>query len=119
MLYDLFFDKDFADVKRLVRDSHPYQIVKGEGKDTIIINALGVAEDDIKIEVKPDGERTFLYIEGSTKNSLSNEEYSFKNRFSINRLKIEGINYSTKDGLLYIDIIYKETPAIEIPITRG
>ena len=37
----------------MISDSHPYQIIKGDNKDTIIINALGIKEDDIKIELKP------------------------------------------------------------------
>ena len=32
MFYDLFFDKDFAKVNRAIRDSHPYQILKDNGK---------------------------------------------------------------------------------------
>ena len=35
MFYDLFFDKDFAKVNRAIRDSHPYQILKDDGKDVI------------------------------------------------------------------------------------
>ena len=72
MFYDLFFDKEFATVNRLIKDSHPYSIVKGEGKDTIIINALGVAQEDIKVEIKPVDDRAYLYIQGETKNSITN-----------------------------------------------
>ena len=50
MFYDLFFDKDFAKVNRTIRDSHPYQILKDDGKDVIVLNALGIAEEDIRSE---------------------------------------------------------------------
>jgi HSP20 family molecular chaperone IbpA len=118
MFYDLFFDKEFATVNRLIKDSHPYSIVKGEGKDTIIINALGVAQEDIKVEIKPVDDRAYLYIQGETKNSITNTKYSFSNRFSINKIKVKEINYSSENGLLYVDVIYKEEPTIEIPITQ-
>lgn len=122
MFYDLFFDKEFAKVNRMIRDSHPYQIVNGEGKDTIIVNALGVAEEDIKITIKPnryDERTTYLYIEGETDNLITGTKYSISNRFTINKLKIKEIIYSAKDGLLYIDVLYIDEPVIEIPIYRG
>lgn len=122
MFYDLFFDKEFAKVNRMIRDSHPYQIVNGEGKDTIIVNALGVAEEDIKITIKPnryDERTTYLYIEGETDNLITGTKYSISNRFTINKLKIKEIKYSAKDGLLYIEVIYIDEPVIEIPIYRG
>ena len=121
MFYDLFFDKEFAKVNRMIRDSHPYQIVNGEGKDTIVINALGVSEDDIKITLKPskyDDRTTYLYIEGETDNKITGTKYSIENRFTINKLKVKEIKYSAKDGLLYIDVIYIDEPVIEIPIYR-
>ena len=121
MFYDLFFDKEFAKVNRMIRDSHPYQIVNGESKDTIVINALGVSEDDIKITLKPskyDDRTTYLYIEGETDNKITGTKYSIENRFTINKLKVKEIKYSAKDGLLYIDVIYIDEPVIEIPIYR-
>lgn len=121
MFYDLFFDKEFAKVNRMIRDSHPYQIVNGEGKDTIVINALGVSEDNIKITLKPskyDDRTTYLYIEGETDNKITGTKYSIENRFTINKLKVKEIKYSAKDGLLYIDVIYIDEPVIEIPIYR-
>ena len=121
MFYDLFFDKEFAKVNRMIRDSHPYQIVNGEGKDTIVVNALGVSEDDIKITLKPskyDDRTTYLYIEGEPDNKITGTKYSIENRFTINKLKVKEIKYSAKDGLLYIDVIYIDEPVIEIPIYR-
>jgi HSP20 family molecular chaperone IbpA len=119
MFYDLFFDKGFADVNRVIKDNHPYQIINGENKDTIIINALGVSEDNIKIDIKSEGDRAYLQIDGNTHNEITNEDYSFKNRFSINKLKVKEVKYYSKDGLLYIDVIYKETPIVEIPISKN
>ncbi len=121
MFYDLFFDKEFAKVNRMIRDSHPYQIVNGEGKDIIIINALGVSEDDIKITLKPskyDDRTTYLYIEGETDNKITGTKYSIENRFTINKLKVKEIKYSAKDGLLYIEVMYIDEPVIDIPIYR-
>ena len=121
MFYDIFFDKEFAKVNRMIRDSHPYQIIKQEDKDTIVINALGVSEDDVKIQIKPskyDDRTTYLYIEGETDNEITGTKYSISNRFTINKLKVQEIKYFAKDGLLYIDVLYKEEPSIEIPISK-
>lgn len=121
MFYDLLFDKSFSEVNRFIRDSHPYQIINGEGKDTVVINALGVDENDIKIEIKADkynDDSNYLYIEGSTENEIAGTTYSFKNRFGINKLKVKEIQYYTKDGLLYIEINYVEEPTVEIPISK-
>lgn len=119
--FDLIWDKEFSKVNRMISDSHPYQIIKGDNKDTIIINALGIKEDDIKIELKPskyDDRTTYLVIEGETENDITNTKYSISNRFSINKLKVKKIEYGTKDGLLYIDVVYNEEPEIEIPISK-
>lgn len=121
MLYDLFFDKDFSSVNRLIRDSHPYQILKEEGKDVIVLNALGVSEKDIQIEIKgsdKEDRTNYLYIKGETKNEITGTDCSISNRFSLNRAKVKEIKYECKDGLLYIDIFYKEEPIKEIPISR-
>ena len=121
MFYDLLFDKSFSEVNRFIRDSHPYQIINGNGKDIVVINALGVDEDDIKIEIKADkynSDSNYLYIEGSTENETTGTTYSFKNRFGINKLKVKEIKYYTKDGLLYIEIQYVEEPTVEIPISK-
>lgn len=121
MLYDLFFDKDFSSVNRLIKDSHPYQIIKDDKKDIIVLNALGVAEKDIKIEVKRSdlNDRTnYLYIEGETKNEITGTDYSISNRFTLNRSKVKEIKYECKDGLLYIDVFYKEEAIKEIPISK-
>lgn len=122
MFYDLFFDKEFAKVNRMIRDTHPYQIVRGEGKDTIIINALGVNEDDFEIEIKPnryDERTTYLCIKGETENAITETKYSIENRFTINKLKVKEIKYYAKDGLLYIDVYYIDEPAVDIPIYKG
>jgi HSP20 family molecular chaperone IbpA len=121
MFYDLFFDKDFAKVNRAIRDSHPYQILKDEGKDVIVLNALGIAEEDIKVEVKQstyDDRTNYLYITGETDNEITGTKYSISNRFTLNRLKVKEIKYECKDGLLYVDVFYKTEPVKEIPISK-
>lgn len=121
MFYDIFFDKEFAKVNRMIRDSHPYQIIKSDNKDTVVINALGVDENDVKIQIKPskyDDRTTYLYIEGETDNEITGTKYSISNRFTINRLKVKEIQYSAKDGLLYIDVLYINEPVVEIPISK-
>lgn len=121
MFLDLLYDKNFSSANRLIKDSHPYQIIKGDNKDTIVINALGVSEKDITVEIKPstyDDRTNYLYISGETDNEKTNTKYSFSNRFSLNKLKVKEIKYEAIDGLLYIDIYYIEDPAIEIPISR-
>lgn len=122
MFMDLLWDKEFAKVNRMIRDSHPYQIVNGEGKDTIIVNALGISMDDIKITIKPsryDDRTTYLYIEGETDNVVTGTKYSISNRFTINKLKVKEIKYYAKDGLLYIEVMYIDEPVVEIPIYKG
>lgn len=121
MFYDLFFDKDFAKVNRTIRDSHPYQILKDDRKDVIILNALGIAEEDIKVEVKQstyDDRTNYLYITGETDNEITGTKYSISNRFTLNRLKVKEIKYECKDGLLYVDVFYKTEPVKEIPISK-
>lgn len=121
MFYDLFFDKEFAKVNRTIRDSHPYQILKDEGKDVIVLNALGIAEEDIKVEVKQsayDSRTNYLYITGETDNEITGTKYSISNRFTLNRLKVKEIKYECKDGLLYVDVFYKTEPVKEIPISK-
>lgn len=121
MLYDLLWDRSFASANRLIKDSHPYQIIDEGNKKIIIINALGIAEEDIKVDVKVEtysNTKKYLYVEGETKNEIAGTTYSFSNRFSFDSSKVEEIKYNCKDGLLYIELFYKEEPVREIPISR-
>lgn len=121
MFHDIFWDKEFAKVNRMISDSHPYRIFKEKGKDNIVINALGIKEEDIKISLKDsqyDDRTTFLVIEGETENKITNTKYSISNRFTINKLKIKEIHYKSEDGLLYLEIVYNEEKEIDIPIYK-
>lgn len=89
-----------------------------EDKITIIQEAYGVSEDNISVEVVKEYGAAFLKVKGSTKNDVLNATFEFSNSFRIDPDTIKEINYKSKDGLLYIDLVKKEPEKPSIKISK-
>lgn len=113
MSRDLFdfladFDKGFYRFSRPTKDMNPYRIVHNDNKISIVINAVGVKKDDIKISIERLNGRDYLVVNGETKNQVLETSYSINLRFIINPESIENIEWYVEDGLLYIDCFTKQ-----------
>lgn len=119
-LIDLFFtnpldwDKNSYKFNREEKDMHPYSI--NNQKDRVIIthNILGIDKNDLKLTLSTENKVTYISIEGNTKDTLTNQNYSISSRFSLdaNELELDKISSKAENGLLYIIIPKKvELPA--------
>ena len=118
-LIDLFFtnpldwDKNSYKFNREEKDMHPYSI--NNQKDRVIIthNILGINKNDLKLTLSTENKVTYISIEGNTKDTLTNQNYSISSRFSLdaNELELDKISSKAENGLLYIIIPKK----VELP----
>jgi HSP20 family molecular chaperone IbpA len=118
MLFD--FDRDFYRFTRNLKDMYPYEIIRRDNDNEVIVvhNVVGLSKDDIKISVDRDNEYDYLVIAGERKNEVTDKIYKVDSRFIINLDDIDsnGVEYKVEDGLLYIYIKFKtpEKPNINI-----
>lgn len=118
MLFD--FDRDFYRFTRNLKDMYPYEIIRRNNDNEVIVvhNVVGLSKDDIKISVDRDNEYDYLVIAGERKNEVTDKIYKVDSRFIINLDDIDsnGVEYKVEDGLLYIYIKFKtpEKPNINI-----
>lgn len=105
---------------RPILDSKPYQIIKDKDgkKSTIVFNALGIPKDDIKISVERQKGQDYLTISGETKNELSNKTYNVSGQFVIDSNEVSEIDWDCKDGLLTVEIKFKEPEKSKIKINQ-
>lgn len=118
MLFD--FDRDFYRFTRNLKDMYPYEIIRRDNDNEVIVvhNVVGLSKDDIKISVDRDNEYDYLVIAGERKNEVTDKIYKVDSRFIINLDDIDsdGVEYKVEDGLLYIYIKFKtpEKPNINV-----
>lgn len=110
------WDKDFYSFNRSTKDMYPYEIVRKENKNIIVFNALGLPKECIKVDFDKNRGTDYLVISGETKNEVTNKTYSVNGRFSIDSNQIKDIEWYVKDGLLYVEVSFKqpEKPKINI-----
>lgn len=116
-LSDRFFVTPWRDFEDLMEITFPivdkkHEVIDIENGKRILIDIPGRTKDNINIELKDD----YLTVSG---NKLEKEEGRFFKRSSssqfsyswnINGFDQESIDASTKDGVLSIDLKYKEEP---------
>ena len=101
---------------RVTSNKKPYTIKKDEDKCVIIHEALGIPEEEIKVELTKEGANTYLTLKGSTKNKVTGDTYRFNSAFVVDENQIKSVYKTAKDGILYVVIEYKEPdkPQIEV-----
>jgi HSP20 family molecular chaperone IbpA len=105
---------------RPTKDRFPYWVdQKEDGKINLVINAVGVSEKDVQVEVKSSESPNieYLVVKGESKNDWMDTNYSINMTFSMYR-HIEEINWYTKDGLLYLEISLKQPVKPSVKINR-
>lgn len=102
------FDKDFYRFNRPTKDMKPYRIVENNNKVYIVINAVGIKKEDIKITLEKLNGVNYLVVNGESKNEVLNTSYSINLRFIINPESIENIEWYVQNGLLYIECFTKQ-----------
>jgi len=112
------WDKDAYKFNRNVLDSKPYQMLKKEDSTIITHNCLGIPEENIDVSIQTENHRSFLVIQGSYNDELTNNNYSVNSRFLINEAQISCINYGAKNGILTVEVKFKKPETKKIPIKK-
>lgn len=103
------WDKNIYKFNRGEKDMHPYSIVNNEKVFIIVHNILGVDKKDLKLSIKPENNKTYLSIEGKTKDIITTKEYSVSSRFEldVDQLDLTKVSSTMNNGLLYITFVKK------------
>ncbi len=113
----LSFDRLGYSFSRLTKDMHPYRVVEKDGVMYIVLNVLGVAKDDIDVEVQGTERENvnLLVVNGNTHNDVLDQDYRVKMAFNVFK-KIETIDWDAKDGLMQMKIKFAEPvkPSVKI-----
>ena len=115
-LLDLFnplnFDRKFYNFDRIEKDMHPYDLTHDSKGQRVIIthNVLGINKEDLKLSKKIEDGITYLVIKGKSQDEITGKNYSINSRMSIDEktLDLSKAKSTLKNGLLYIEIPYKE-----------
>lgn len=104
------WDKNSYKFNRAEKDMHPYSTLNN-GKEVIIThNILGIDKKDLKISKEIENGKSFITIQGKTKDTITGKEYSIDSRFNIDEstLDFSNVKAKTQNGLLYITIPIKK-----------
>lgn len=118
--FDWFiFDKPLYRFTRETKDCYPYRFVEKDGKYILVINALGIKKEDINIDVSASSDQTgqMLIIKGNTHNDILDTDYNIYMCFNTQR-ELESIDWDVQDGLLKLDLAFKEPEKPKVNITR-
>lgn len=104
------WDKNSYRFNRAEKDMHPYSVIDGKKSLIIIHNILGIDKKDLKLTIKNENKKTYLSIEGKTRDLITTKEYSVSSKFELaaDQLDLSKVSSTMNNGLLYITIVKKE-----------
>ena len=113
-----FLNNDYF-FNRPVKDMTPYKVVDRDDKTILILNTLGISADDIEVEVVPGNEYSTqqLHVSGKTKDELSEKEYNINMKFTLKK-PIKKIEWESRDGLTYLNLMFVEPEKPSVSIVR-
>jgi HSP20 family molecular chaperone IbpA len=118
MFFDFEFDRPFYRFSReFLKDMNPYEIIRKDNSSIIVHNIVGIPKEDIHIDLKKENKVDYLVISGETKNEVTNRTYSISSRFRVDSDEIKDIDWEVKDGLLYVEVHFKESQKPDIKIS--
>jgi HSP20 family molecular chaperone IbpA len=112
------FDQRYYKFGRTIKDMYPYEVIRKDNSSIVIHNVVGISPKDIKVSVEKENKVDYLVITGATKNEITSENYSVSSRFQIDSDEISNIDWFLKDGLLYIEVFFKEPQKPDIKINH-
>lgn len=112
-IFDFWFDNSCL---RYVREDKAIRVINGKEKSTLVLNVLGINPQDIKVDIDEGYADPQLMVSGITKDDVTGREYSIDYRIILNPKHIKQIEKSSKNGLLYIDVIWNTPQKSKIEI---
>lgn len=109
-----FFDLIYKSWDRPIKEVKAYRVLETDDGYQIVVNALGIDKDDIKVEVL----QNTLHINGKT----IDEDIEFTNtvryQFNVSKIveRLKRIQYTLKNGLLHVHLILEQKHKKEIKV---
>ena len=114
-----WFDDSAYRFNRPMLERQGWYSKEKDGKLLLLLNVLGVNESDLNIEVKPvENNKEVICISGKTKDELFDREFSVNMNFMISK-PMEQVKTSVKNGLLILEIEFKEPVKSSVRILKG
>lgn len=104
------WDKNSYRFNRAEKDMHPYSVIDSKKSLIIVHNILGIDKKDLKLTIKNENKKTYLSIEGKTRDLITTKEYSVSSKFELaaDQLDLSKVSSTMNNGLLYITIVKKD-----------
>ncbi len=114
----LVFNDNSYWFNRETKDQNPWKCVEKDGKLIVVVNALGVAKENISIEVQgtEENNKQLLVVKGSTHNDVLDKDYSISMFWETKPLN--QVEWDVKDGLLQMEIEFEQPVQPKVLITR-
>lgn len=94
-----------------------YSTTEKDGQLIVILNALGVSKEDIKVDVKPaNNGNSIVSISGKTHDDDFDCDFEINTSYSITR-PLDTVEWEAKDGFVRIWLKFEE-PVSKVKITR-
>jgi hypothetical protein len=94
-----------------------YSVVEKDGGLVVILNALGVTKDDIKVDVKPaTGGDSIISITGKSHDEDFDCDFEIDTRYLVSR-PLASLEWDTIDGFVKIWLKFEE-PVSKVKIVR-
>lgn len=114
-----FFDFIFANADfKYSRIEKNVTVVNGKEKSTLIVNVLGINPSDIKVDIVDDCNYSYLTVKGKTDDDVSKRNYYVDYSIRIKPDRVEKIEKTYKNGILYLDVIWKQMAKSKIDIVE-
>ena len=114
-----WFDDSAYRFNRPMLERQGWYSKEKDGRLLVLLNVLGINEDDLNIEVTPaDNGREAISISGTTKDEVFDKEFSVNMNFLVAK-PMEEIKTSMKNGFLVLNITFKEPVKSSVKIIKG
>jgi len=112
----LSFEPRSYSFHRPMLEREGYFVIEKDGKVLVLLNVLGVAKEDISVDVKSTSEsKELIVINGTTKNEDFDKEFSINMSFLVGK-PMESIEWEMSNGFMTMTLSFKEPvkPSVKI-----
>lgn len=116
-MFEFFSPLDRYAFHRPMLERIGYYEMEKNGKLYLLVNALGISQDDVNVDVQPSEvhNRQVIKISGETYNQLFDKKFSIRLTFNVYK-PMKKINKLVENGFLTLEIEFDEPvkPSVEI-----
>ena len=86
---------------------------------TFALECPGLSAEDIQVSLEQTNTLAYLVIKGSrTETELEQRDFSIELKVSLGERSIEKVEYTVKNGILYVNVEYKANSVEEIKVVK-